>query len=145
MDLHQRWTPMPMPMQTFCCLWTIGHDKYDQFKVIYERVLTTKQLGDREFNLFKYHVVCQWRIIQKSTGNLQYPATAGFQKIDKITGISALLKLLQNKKGQKNLGYPTKKQSFYIEKDCIFVGYPKWFWPFLFWSGFMTFLQLKEG
>ena len=37
------------------------------------------------------------------------------------------LKPLQNKKGQKNLGYPTKKQSFYKEKDCIFVGYPNFF------------------
>ena len=42
------------------------------------------------------------------------------------------LKLLQNKKGQKNLGYPRKKQSFYREKDCFFLGYPKFFWPFLF-------------
>ena len=34
------------------------------------------------------------------------------------------LKPLQNKKGQKNLGYPRKKQSFYKEKDCFFLGYP---------------------
>ena len=47
-----------------------------------------------------------------------------------------VLKPNQNKKGQKNLGYPTKKQSFYKEKDCFFVGYPKFFWPFLFWLGF---------
>ena len=46
------------------------------------------------------------------------------------------LKLLQNKKCQKNLGYPRKKQSFYKEKDCFFLEYPKFFWPFLFWSGF---------
>ena len=39
------------------------------------------------------------------------------------------LKPSQNKKGQKNLGYPTKKQSFYKEKDCFFVGYPKFFGP----------------
>ena len=49
------------------------------------------------------------------------------------------LKPSQNKKGQKNLGYPTKKQSFYKEKDCFFVGYPKFFWPFLFWSDFSNF------
>ena len=49
-----------------------------------------------------------------------------------------VLKPLQNKKGQKNLGYPRKKQSFYKEKDCFFLGYPKFFWPFLFWSGFRT-------
>ena len=30
------------------------------------------------------------------------------------------LKPLQDKKGQKNLGYPRKKQSFYKEKDCFF-------------------------
>ena len=46
------------------------------------------------------------------------------------------LKPLQNKKGQNNLGYPRKKQSFYKKKDCFFLGYPKFFWPFLFWSGF---------
>ena len=32
-----------------------------------------------------------------------------------------LLKPLQNKKGQKNLGYLRKKQSFYKEKDCFFL------------------------
>ena len=37
------------------------------------------------------------------------------------------LKPLQNKKGQKNYGYPTKKQSFSREKDCFFVGYPNFF------------------
>ena len=36
------------------------------------------------------------------------------------------------------MGYPTKKQSFHKKKDCFFVGYPKFFWPFLFWSGFST-------
>ena len=28
------------------------------------------------------------------------------------------------------------KQSFSKEKDCFFVGYLKFFWPFLFWSSF---------
>ena len=46
------------------------------------------------------------------------------------------LKPLQNKKGQKYLGYPRKKQSFYKEKDCFYLGHPKFFGPFLFWSGF---------
>ena len=46
--------------------------------------------------------------------------------------INFRLKPLQNKKGQKNLGYPRKKQTFYKEKDCFFFGYPKFFWPFLF-------------
>ena len=50
----------------------------------------------------------------------------------------SLLKPLQNKKGQKNLGYPREKQSFYKEKGCFFLGYPKFFCPFLFWSGFNT-------
>ena len=30
------------------------------------------------------------------------------------------------------MGYPTKKQSFYKEKDCFFVGYPKFFGPSYF-------------
>ena len=38
---------------------------------------------------------------------------------------SCLVKPLQNKKGQKNLRYPRKKQSFSNEKDCLFVGYLK--------------------
>ena len=42
------------------------------------------------------------------------------------------LKPLQNKKGQKNLRYLTKKQTFTKEKDCFFVGYLKFVWPFLF-------------
>ena len=42
------------------------------------------------------------------------------------------LKLLQNKKGQKNLGYPRKNQSFYKEKDCFFLGYPNFFGPSYF-------------
>ena len=42
------------------------------------------------------------------------------------------LKSFQNKKGQKNFMYPTKKQSFFLEKDCFFVGCLKYFWPFLF-------------
>ena len=33
-----------------------------------------------------------------------------------------LLKAHQNKKGQKNLRYLTKKQPFSREKDCFFVG-----------------------
>ena len=32
-----------------------------------------------------------------------------------------VLKPLQNKKDQKNLGYPRKKQSFYKDKDCFFL------------------------
>ena len=43
---------------------------------------------------------------------------------------------LQNKKSQKNLRYPTKEQSFSLEKDCFFVGYLNFFWPFLFWNSF---------
>ena len=42
------------------------------------------------------------------------------------------IKPLQNKKGQKNLGYPRKKQSFYKEKDCFFSGTPKFFGPSYF-------------
>ena len=45
---------------------------------------------------------------------------------------SLLIKPSQNKKGKKSLRYPTNKQSFSLEKDCFFVGYLKFFWPFLF-------------
>ena len=34
------------------------------------------------------------------------------------------------------MGYPRKKPSFSLQKDGFFLGYPKCFWPFLFWSGF---------
>ena len=44
----------------------------------------------------------------------------------------------RNKKGRKNLRYPTKKQSFSLWKDCFFVGYLKFFRPFLFRHGFST-------
>ena len=47
-----------------------------------------------------------------------------------------MLKPFQNKKGQKHLRYPTKKKSFSKKKDCFFVGYLRFFWPFLFWNGF---------
>ena len=38
-----------------------------------------------------------------------------------------LLKPFQNKKGQKNLRYPKKEQSFSLEKDCFFGGYLNFF------------------
>ena len=38
----------------------------------------------------------------------------------------------QNKEGQKNLRYPTKKQFFFKEKDCFFVGYLNFFGPCYF-------------
>ena len=41
----------------------------------------------------------------------------------------ALLKPLQNKKGQKNLRYRPKKQSFSEEKDCFFSRTPTFFVP----------------
>ena len=47
--------------------------------------------------------------------------------------IKKSLKLLQNKKGQKNLGYPTKKQSFYKQKKTAFLsGTPNLFGPSYF-------------
>ena len=42
---------------------------------------------------------------------------SGFYKLSDCSACTApesLLKLFQNKKGQKNLRYPTKKQSFYL-------------------------------
>ena len=56
---------------------------------------------------------------------------ASFNTLLKIK-IKIELKPFQNKKGQTNLRYPTKKQPFSLEKDCFFVGYLKFFWPFLF-------------
>ena len=41
------------------------------------------------------------------------------------TWFHRFLKPLQNKKGQKNLCCPTKKQASSKEKDCFFVGYLK--------------------
>ena len=49
-----------------------------------------------------------------------------------------ILKPYQNKKAQRNFRYPTRKQSFSKEKDCFFVEYLKFFWPFLFWNGFSS-------
>ena len=51
-----------------------------------------------------------------------------------------LLKPFQNKKNQKSLKYLPKKQSFSKEKDCSFVQYLKFFWPFLYWSSFTHWL-----
>ena len=39
----------------------------------------------------------------------------------KVMPLLSVVKLLQNNKGQKILGYPTKKQSFSME-NCFFVG-----------------------
>ena len=45
-----------------------------------------------------------------------------------------ILKPFQNEKDQKNLKYSIKKQAF-------FVGYLKFFWPFLFWHSFRIFIS----
>ena len=45
---------------------------------------------------------------------------------------SFFLKPLQNKKGQKNLGYPWKKQSFFYKRTAFFSGTPKFFGPSYF-------------
>ena len=66
-----------------------------------------------------------------------WPSASNFKRF------SRSLKSLQNKKDQKNLGYPSKKQSFYKKKDCFFVGYPKSFWSFLFWSDFIYTVALN--
>ena len=57
------------------------------------------------------------------------------------------LKPLQNKKGQKNLGYPRKKQSFYKEKDCFFFsGTPNFFGPSYFEAALvcMSYILIKR-
>ena len=59
------------------------------------------------------------------------------QKLDCAVIGWAFEELNQNKKGQKNLGYPRKKQSFYKEKDCFFLGYPKFFGPSYFEAALM--------
>ena len=53
------------------------------------------------------------------------------------------LKLLQNKKGQKHLGYPTKKQSFSLTKDCFFVGYPNFFGPCYFEAEITQYIKCR--
>ena len=55
-----------------------------------------------------------------------------------ISWFKKWLKPLQNKKGQKYLGYPRKKQSFYKETDCFFLGYPKFFGPSYFEAALVT-------
>ena len=65
-----------------------------------------------------------------------------WQKIKELLIVALYMNIL--KKIQKRVNdiwvqcyvlhkYSTKKQSFCKEKDCFFVGYPKFFWPFLFW------------
>ena len=44
----------------------------------------------------------------------------------------SLLKPLQNKKGQNNLGYPRKKQSFPYKRTAFFSGTPNFFGPSYF-------------
>ena len=51
------------------------------------------------------------------------------------------LKPLQNKKGQKNLGYPTKKQSFYKEKRLLFCRVPQIFLALLILKRLYKFAQ----
>ena len=45
---------------------------------------------------------------------------------------SWLLRLFQNKKGQKNLRYPTTKAVFFLRKGLLFFGYLKFFDPSYF-------------
>ena len=47
----------------------------------------------------------------------------------------------QNKKSQKNLGYPTKKQSFYKKKTAILSGTPIFFGPSYFEAALVTYFQ----
>ena len=47
----------------------------------------------------------------------------------------------RKEKDQNILRYPTKKQSFSLEKDCFFVRYLKFFWPFLFWCAFSNLFE----
>ena len=54
------------------------------------------------------------------------------RKINNFFELQYLLKPLQNKKGQKILGYPRKKQSFYEEKTAFFSGTPNFFGPSYF-------------
>ena len=62
-----------------------------------------------------------WHTTEETITTLLEPQVKFFR------AIFCLLKPLQNKKGQKNLGYSKKKQSFYKEKDCFFFGYPNFF------------------
>ena len=46
--------------------------------------------------------------------------------------IPCILKPLQNKKGQKNLGYPRKSSPFVRKKTAFFSGTPNFFGPSYF-------------
>ena len=41
-------------------------------------------------------------------------------------------KAVSKQDGPKTFEVPEKKQSLCKKKDCFFVGYLKFFWPFLF-------------
>ena len=47
-------------------------------------------------------------------------------------GLLYLVKLLQNKKGPKNLGYPRKNSPFISKKTAFFSGTPNFFGPSYF-------------
>ena len=47
-------------------------------------------------------------------------------------GMCVLLKPLQNKKGQKNLGYPQKSSLFPYKRSAFFAGTPNFFGPSYF-------------
>ena len=49
-----------------------------------------------------------------------------------VTLIIFMIKLLQNKKGQKNLGYPRKSSPFIMKKTAFLVGTPNFFGPSYF-------------
>ena len=56
-----------------------------------------------------------------------------------------LLKLSQNKKGRKNLRYPTKKQSFFLEKDCFLSGTSNFYGPSYFETTLMKIFCCQNG
>ena len=49
-----------------------------------------------------------------------------------------VVKPLQNKKAQKILRYRQKSSPFLKKKTVFFARYLKFFWAFLFWSGFSS-------
>ena len=55
-----------------------------------------------------------------------------------------MLKPNQNKKGQKIWGIREKSSPFIRKKTAFFLGYPKFFWTFLFWSGFRAEIRGKN-
>ena len=94
------------------------------------RWITTKSKTKIAMETFGFHTFWHpkakgetWNINNRDYFDIAQRKGAFYRNLS-IKSIYYVLKPLQNKKGQKNLGYPRKKQSFYKGKDCFFLRYP---------------------